>query len=123
MNQNKAFGNMFDAGSKALKLGLKLRELILLFFSDIEESIIGGGKVKLALYSRGGKNNLLCGIQEGKNDSCMLYVHHLLEISHERLKLGGKGKHSRQIKFNREEEINEEDIKWLFGLIDEKAPF
>ena len=123
MDKNIDFENMFDSGSKALKMGLKLRELILLFFSDIDESIIGGMKIKLALYSRGGKNNLLCGIQQGKDDSCMLYVHHVLAITHERLKLIGKGKHSKQIKFNQVDEINEEDIKWLFGLIDEKAPF
>ena len=123
MDKNIDFENMFDSGSEALKMGLKLRELILLFFSDIEESIIGGAKVKLALYSRGGKNNLLCGIQPGKDDSCMLYVHQVQAISHERLKLIGKGKHSKQIKFNQADEINEDDINWLFGLINEKASF
>ncbi|NNC50286.1 MAG: DUF1801 domain-containing protein [Flaviramulus sp.] len=123
MDKNIEFDNMFDSRSKALKMGLRLRELILSFFLEIDESIIGGTKIKLALYSRGGKNNLLCGIQQGKNDSCMLYVHHVLEISHERLNLIGKGKHSKQIKFNNLDEINEKDINWLFGLIDEKAPF
>ncbi len=66
---------------------------------------------------------MLCGIQQGKDYSCILYVHHLQTISHERLKLRGKGKHVKKIKLNLESEINKEDIKWLFELVDEKAPF
>ncbi|MBS9463430.1 hypothetical protein KIM67_13515 [Flagellimonas sp. 389] len=104
-------------------MGIKIKGLIESSFDAIEENIVGGAKVKLVLYSRNGKNNVLCGIQEGNNDSCMLYVHHIDEINHERLKFSGKGKHAKRIKFNTIEEIREDDIKWLFSKINENAPF
>jgi len=117
------FINMFTEDSKALQMGLKLRELIFAFFSNIEESIAGGAKVKLALYSRGGKNQVICGIQEGSGDTCMLYVHHLDSISHERLKFSGKGKQAKRIQFTDENEIYPEDIQWLFSKVDKKSPY
>lgn len=120
---NVAFLELFEPNSQALSMGLALRELVFSSFSGIDESIIGGAKVKLALYSRGGKNNVLCGIQQGAGDSCMLYVHHVDTISHNRLKFSGSGKHAKRIKFLDENEIFEEDITWLFKLVKDKAPF
>ena len=117
------FRKIFDEGSKAIKMGLKLREQIFGSFQNIEESIVGGPKVKLALYSRGGKDKVLCGIQEGKGDTCMLYVHHLDSISHDRLKFSGSGKHAKRIKFTDENEILAEDIKWLFSLVKTNSPY
>lgn len=121
--ENVAFLELFEPNSQALRMGLVLRELVFSSFSGIDESIIGGAKVKLALYNRGGKNNVLCGIQQGAGDSCMLYVHHVDTISHKRLKFSGSGKHAKRIKFSDENEIFEEDIIWLFKLLKDKAPF
>jgi hypothetical protein len=90
---------------------------------DIDENIIGGAKVKLALYSRGGKNNVLCGIQEGSEESCMFFVHHIDELDHKRLKFSGKGKHAKRIKFMSIEDIIEDDIIWLLSKVDDNAPF
>ena len=117
------FENCFTPDSESLKMGLKLRKLVYKGLENIEESIMGGVKVKLALYSRGGSSNVLCGIQEGKENSCMFYVHHLDSIDHERLKFTGKGKHAKRIGFNHESEILVEDILWLLDLVNEKAPF
>ena len=107
----------------AQKMGIKLREMVLAKFEKVEESIVGGSKVKLALYSRNGTNNVLCGIQQGSKDSCMLYVHHINEINHERLKFSGKGKHAKRVKFQTLEEIKEADIEWLLSIVDNNAPF
>lgn len=115
------FNNIFTEDSEALKMGQKLRSIIDDYFSDIDENAYGGDKVKITLYSRGDLQNVLCGLQEGSNDSCMLYVHHVDEMDHERLKFSGKGKHAKRIKFNNTKEIIEEDIKWLFSLVDESA--
>ncbi|WP_273566407.1 hypothetical protein [Maribacter halichondriae] len=117
------FKNMFIENSKALKMGLILRKLIYESFQDIEESIAGGAKVKLALYSRGGKDKVLCGIQQGKGDTCMLYVHHLDSISHDRLKFSGSGKHAKRIRFTDENQIINEDISWLFSLVQNNSPY
>ncbi|MEM9362568.1 MAG: hypothetical protein AAGA43_08035 [Bacteroidota bacterium] len=117
------FKNMFEPNSKALGMGLVLRDIVKQSFQNIQESISGGAKVKLALYSRGGKENVLCGIQKGAGDSCMLYVHHIESITHDRLKFSGKGKHAKRIKFANEREIIKEDIEWLFSQVNQNAPY
>jgi len=123
MENNNQFLAIFKEGSEAQKMGLKLKKIIESFFEDTEENISGGAKVKLALYSRNGKHNVLCGIQEGNDESCMLYVHHIDKINHERLKFSGKGKHAKRIKFNNTEDIIEDDIEWLLAKVNENAPF
>ncbi|WP_298998543.1 hypothetical protein ACOKFD_02295 [Flagellimonas sp. S174] len=117
------FKNMFDENSGALEMGLILRDMVYQSFQNIEESIAGGAKVKLALYSRGGKANVLCGIQKGSGDTCMLYVHHVESITHDRLKFSGKGKHAKRIKFSSPEEILKEDIEWLFSQVNQNSPY
>ncbi|NAY90337.1 hypothetical protein GTQ34_00260 [Muricauda sp. JGD-17] len=117
------FNKIFTAGSNAHKMGLKLRGLVASNFENIDETISGGAKVKLALYSRNGTNNVLCGIQQGSNDSCMLYVHHIPELEHDRLKFSGKGKHAKRIKFTDISQISTEDITWLLGKVRENAPY
>jgi len=118
----KNFNDIFKS-PKSKEIGIKLKNIVESYFDDIEENVVGGSKVKLVLYSRNGKNNVLCGIQEGSNDSCMLYVHHIDKLEHKRLKFSGKGKHAKRIKFNDVSEILEEDITWLFSKVNENAPF
>lgn len=115
--------NQIFKSSKANEMGNKLKKIIESSFNNIEGSIVGGAKVKLVLYSRNGNNNVLCGIQEGNNESCMLYVHHIDKIDHERLKFSGKGKHAKRIKFNHIDEILEDDIKWLLSKVNNNAPY
>ena len=115
--------NQIFKSAKANKIGNKLKGIIESYFDNVEGNIVGGAKVKLVLYSRNGKNNVLCGIQEGTNESCMLYVHHIDELNHDRLKFSGKGKHAKRITFNSTEDIMEEDIKWLLSKVNENAPF
>lgn len=123
MNKSVDFITIFPKDSNALIMGIKLRKIIKGYFENIEESIVGGNKVKLALYSRDNSNNILCGIQAGKDDSCMLYVHHVQTISHDRLKFSGKGKHAKRIKFLDINEILEKDINWLLSEVNKNAPF
>ncbi|WP_378184146.1 hypothetical protein [Aquimarina sp. SS2-1] len=115
--------NQIFKSSKAREMGIQLKKIIESHLDGIEENILGGAKVKLVLYTRNGKNNVLCGIQEGSNESCMLYVHHIKEIDHERLKFSGKGKHAKRIKFTDSNEIREDDVKWLLLKVNENAPF
>lgn len=108
---------------QTLAMGNRLKEIIEHSLEGIEMNIYGGAKVKLALFSRNGTNNVLCGIQEGSKESCMLYVHHLQQIDHERLQFSGKGKHSKRIKFTKLEDIIDKDIKWLLNQVNEMAPY
>lgn len=118
----KEFDQVFKSAN-AREMGIQLNRIIESHLSDIEGTIAGGPKVKLILYSRNGKNNVLCGIQEGSGDSCMLYVHYVDEIDHPRLKFSGKGKHAKRVNFQSVEEILEEDVRWLLTIADENAPF
>ncbi|WP_179021264.1 DUF1801 domain-containing protein [Winogradskyella forsetii] len=119
----KDFKKTFVEHSEAQQMGLKLRAILMDFFEDLEETIHGGKKVKLTLYSRNGPNNVLCGIQQSANDTCMLYVHHIESINHERLKFSGKGKHAKRIKFESVADILEDDINWLLKQVNENAPY
>ncbi|WP_299121783.1 DUF1801 domain-containing protein [uncultured Winogradskyella sp.] len=123
MTSLENFKNTFVRNSKAQQIGLKLRTIVLEFFSNIEENFYGGSKVKMTLYSRNGSNNVLCGIQQSANDTCMLYVHHVDNISHEKLKFSGKGKHAKRVKFESIDEVSEDDIKWLLQQVNDNAPF
>ena len=119
----EAFKNTFIEGSEAQRIGLKLRNIITTYFTNIDETIAGGAKVKLTLYSRNGPSNVLCGIQQAANDTCMLYVHHVPSIDHDRLKFSGKGKHAKRIKFEKATDVLETDIKWLLKQVNENAPY
>jgi len=116
------FDQIFKS-AKAKKMGIVLKNIIESYFENIEWNVYGGAKVKLALFSRNGTNNALCGIQEGSNESCMLYIHHVDEVNHERLKFSGKGKHAKRVKFETVEDIREDDIRWLLSKVNENAPF
>ncbi len=117
------FSDIFESDSEAEKLGLKLRSYVLDVFPNAEESIYGGSKVKLALYSIGNKKNVICGIQQAKNDSCLLYVHHIDSLTHDRLKFTGKGKNAKSIRFHDQKDVLRDDILWLLREIKEAAPF
>lgn len=117
------FKNTFVEGSEAQRIGLKLRDIITTYFKNIDETIAGGEKVKLTLYSRNGPSNVLCGIQKAANDTCMLYVHHVPSINHDRLKFTGKGKHAKRIKFEKATHVLETDITWLLKQVNDNEPF
>ncbi|WP_299223064.1 hypothetical protein [uncultured Psychroserpens sp.] len=123
MKSLEAFKAIFVSDSEAQKIGLKLRAIVVNCFPEAEEAIIGGARVKLALYSRNGTNNVLCGIQQAINDTCMLYVHYVDNINHERLKFSGKGKYAKRIKFKSVNEVIENDVKSLLQRVNKSAPF
>ena len=123
MNHLDAFKNTFIEDSEAQRIGLKLREIVIVFFPNVEASIVGGEKVKLTLYSRNGPSNVLCGIQQSTNDTCMFYVHHVEHIIHERLQFSGKGKHAKRIKFENADDVLEHDITWLLQQVNDNAPY
>ena len=121
-SSQEKFNAMFADRDAGLNIGLKLRKLVFDFFDEIEENIVGGAKVKLALYSRGGPNQVLCGIQPAK-DGCIFYVHHLKSIDHPRLTFTGKGKHAKQIRFQSADQVLPTDIQWLLERVEQAAPY
>lgn len=78
-------------------LAQQVRSIALTVDKRIEENIYGGAKVRMALYSIGGSNNVLYGIGLGK-DHIKLYLHHTENADTETLLLEGKGKHAKTVK-------------------------
>ncbi|MGK7396630.1 MAG: DUF1801 domain-containing protein [Candidatus Cyclobacteriaceae bacterium M3_2C_046] len=84
---------------------IKLRELIMDHLPQLDENIYGGKKVKNALYSKASPSRVVCGIQTS-SQYCMLYLHKTDQVDTNGLKLEGKGKHARHVKFNSAEEVD-----------------
>lgn len=92
----------------------RLRDLVREVLPEADENIYGGEKVGMALYSIGGADNLVCGIGLGSY-YCLLFVHNINELTHPELRLEGRGKSNRHIKFFEVEEIDPRSVKWLIG--------
>ncbi|MGE0128374.1 MAG: DUF1801 domain-containing protein [Blastocatellales bacterium] len=92
----------------------RLRALVREVLPEADENIYGGAKTGIALYSIGGPNKVICGIQPS-DGACLLYIHNITELTHPDLKLEGKGGNNRHVKFNSAGEIKLEPVKWLLG--------
>ncbi len=86
-----------------------LRKLVLDLHPEIEEDFYGGQKVKMSMYSIGPKNNPIAVIGSG-GTHCKLFLHHTDRVETYGLKLEGKGKYSKHIKFFKMRDIIEEDL-------------
>jgi len=102
------------------ELAKRLRELVMDVLSNTDEQIVGGASVGLALYTHSDTNKVMCGVQpSGK--TCLLYVHHLKKLDHPRLKLEGKGKHAKHIRFKTMTKAFEDDVRWVLSEVDKRV--
>jgi DNA helicase IV len=109
-----------DRPESIRKTAQKLRNIIFETLGDIDENIYGGKKVQNALYSKGDPNNVVCGIQT--NDKyCLFYLHKTDVVNTDGLKLEGKGKHAKHVKFASAAEIDENLIRRVLTEIIEKG--
>jgi len=93
-----------------------LRGLVFETLSGAIESIIGGEKVGLALYSCSDSTNPLCGIRP-TSDACLLYVHNVQQQEDDRLELQGEGKNSRHVRFETLIDIAYDDVRNLLRRV------
>jgi hypothetical protein len=93
------------------KIAKRLRSIVtdVLGARGIDEGIYGGAAVALALYSRGGTANVLCGISPAA-DHCKLFVHYLRRLDHPTWVLQGTGKHALHIKLARAADVVTTDV-------------
>jgi hypothetical protein len=92
------------------KVAKRLRTVVKQAVPDAQEGIVGGAKVGLVLYSLKGPDDVLCGIQPGK-DACLFYIHHLKDMESAAFKLEGKGQHALHIKFKSLADVKTKPIK------------
>jgi hypothetical protein len=87
-------------------LATRLRALIRDSLPDAEEDVRGSARTGMALYSIGGSNRVVCGIQPSP-EGCLLSVHYVDADDSSGLALRDEGLHTVHIKFrsiNRDEE-------------------
>ena len=85
-----------------------IRQLIHDEFPQLEETLHGGTKVAMALYSVGGQSVVL-GIEPGLH-YVKLYLHHPDRLGKTQFRLEGRGKHMRHIKFTAPPEDRREEL-------------
>jgi hypothetical protein len=102
------------------KIAKRLRKLVMDVLGNADEQIVGGAKVKLALYTHPETNRVMCGVQPA-GETCLLYVHRLRKLDHPRLKLEGKGKHAKHIRFETIGKAFDDDVRWVLGEVDKRA--
>lgn len=89
-----------------------LRALIRETLPDFDENIYGGLSVANALYSRGGPNHVVCGIQPAR-DHCKLYVHHVADVRRDGIRIEGSGKNVRHVKVRKADGETVNLLGWL----------
>ncbi|WP_248517225.1 DUF1801 domain-containing protein [Salinarchaeum laminariae] len=93
----------------------RLRELIQATIPDADESVSGGAKMGIALYSIGGANNVVCGIQPTE-DTCRLFFHGWKQLEDGGYRLDGSGKNARHIKIRSPEELDLDDVEKMIEI-------
>lgn len=98
------------------KVAMQLKGLALRVDKLINEQIYGGIKSKVALYSKGGADNVLFGIQLNEK-YCILYLHHTETADTMTLKIEGDGKHAKHVKITAMTPELETEIKQVMKNI------
>ena len=120
--QQKTFDGVFDRAEPAIaETARRLRGIIQAAIPDLEETISGGSKVQLVLYSHGGANRVVCGMQPAAA-ACMFYLHRIQPEDVPEYKLEGQGKHAKHIKLKTPEAIDEAAIERAIRLSWERLP-
>lgn len=87
----------------------RLRAIVRRTVPDADEAVSGGAKIAMALYSRGGPANVICGIQPTAS-GCKLFFHGWEQLAKAGHKLQGSGKHARHVRIASPSDIDDERI-------------
>jgi len=101
------------------KTATQLKKLILDTLPDLNEHVYGK-KIHTILYSKENPNQVICGIQTSEKQ-CLLFLHKTEGINTTGLKLEGKGKSAKHVKYNQSSEIDGALIKEILRAIYEQV--
>ena len=90
-------------------------ELALATIEGLREGIYGQPPVMLALYSMGGPNTVVCGIQP-RDGSCLFYLHRIEQDDVPDLSLAGVGRHARHLEFASPKSVPDKVLAGLLKL-------
>ncbi|KAA3643104.1 MAG: DUF1801 domain-containing protein [Chloroflexi bacterium] len=121
MSSPKAFEDTLDGKPDFVQTVAKqMRQLVREELANADEGIYGGKAVQNVLYSIGGPNNVICGIQPGK-DKVIFYIHNITEADSDAIKLEGKGKTNRHVKLTELDGDTEKELRRLLQLSKTRA--
>lgn len=100
------------------EVATRLRAIVEDTVPDADEAVSGGSKMGMALYSVGGANNVVCGIQPTEN-TCRLFFHGWEHLENSGYRLDGSGKNARHVKIRSSQELDPDEIANMIELADE----
>jgi hypothetical protein len=110
------FDTLLDGLQPAVRdTAMHLRELALSTIEGLREGIYGHAPVMLALYSMGGPNTVVCGIQP-RDGCCLFYLHRIEQDDVPDLTLAGVGKHARHLEFASPRSVPDKVLAGLLKL-------
>ena len=99
----------------------RLRAIVREELPDAEENLYGGKAVQNVLYSLGGTNNVVCGLQPSQKGYCIFYLHHITAEDSQVLELEGKGGGNRHVKLSEVDDEGEQELRRLIQLAKQRA--
>ncbi|MDX1555936.1 MAG: DUF1801 domain-containing protein [Xanthomonadales bacterium] len=96
-------------------IATRLRGIIRKALPDADENVSGGARFGMALYSIGGVNNVICGIQPTA-DMCKLFFHEWQALKDAGYRLEGSGKHARHVKVRGMDEVDADRLVEMIRL-------
>jgi len=100
---------------EASALASQLRSTIQAALPEADENVSGGAKVQVVLYSIGGPNRVICGLQHS-GPKCFLYLHRIQAEDVPEYPLQGKGKHAKRLNFTHDNPPDGQVITRLLKL-------
>lgn len=111
------FEQLLDPLPKDIRqTAIRFRAIVKATIPNADESVSGGAKMGMALYSINGPNNVICGIQPTE-DMCKLFFHCWEQLKKSGYRLEGTGKHARHIKVRSPEELEADAISKMIKLV------
>lgn len=111
------FEQLLDPLPKDIReTAIRFRAIVKATIPNADESVSGGAKMGMALYSINGPNNVICGIQPTE-DICKLFFHCWAQLKKSGYRLEGTGKHARHIKVGSPEELEADAISEMIKLV------
>ncbi len=90
----------------------QLRQLFLEATPTPDENAYGGQKVQMTLYSIADVNNVAGGVTPAK-DHVKLFLHHTDKVDTSGVKLQGRGKHAKHLKYTQVEDMPIDRLRQL----------
>ena len=111
-----SFGELLEPLTEDIReVATRLRSIIKATLPDADETVSGGTRIGMALYSINGPNNVICGIQPTDN-TCKLFFHGWRKLKTSGYRLEGSGKNARHIKIHSIQELEAEKVAEMLKI-------